>query len=608
MVDRVNNQYYLLNAPAGSGKTTYITKRVNQLLNDDPNRNILCITYTNRAVNELKSRIKSKQIEISTIHSFINRFIEPFKTNQQVLEFFKEKYNLSTSKEIKKIVYNEKQIDKVSEGELGHDSLLEFAFELSERFPKINLKFRKYSHIFIDEYQDTDPLIIKLFYRGINNTSSQLYLLGDRMQKIYESNDDEVFYQLINKFEEIKELKDNYRSGETIVKVLNNIYNDENYKQKCKSRVKSSIKPKIILTDNIEDYEQPAKSLLNSDYLTLVLFNSDLFIKAGFYELYKVYNNIPQYQYGNKHNAISILKDDKEHYDDLLNLFVTLNDMYNWKKEKNYGELIKKIKTSKYMNKDFLLLNYEDIVKLSKSLTNLVEELSKAYTLKDWLSIWGNMEFVNQSRIKQIIQDDIYKEAVQLPIEKYINWYEFLKDQSISTQHSVKGEGHNKVIFVSKDYHRRPNVRIYELFNLWCDLDISFSNFEKFYYEYMIEIKKLESYLVKKLGNEMKCANYEKISPTVNQKLKNIYDKFQDNDYFKYFYSEHFEEDKILCSYLKNNILNTRNLRGVFGAYKLFYVGCSRAKEELVVIVDKNKIINQEKFKEKFRKIGFCFD
>ena len=48
---------FLVNAPAGSGKTTFIKDKINEIVNNDKNCKILCITYTNRATDELISKI-----------------------------------------------------------------------------------------------------------------------------------------------------------------------------------------------------------------------------------------------------------------------------------------------------------------------------------------------------------------------------------------------------------------------------------------------------------------------------------------------------------------------------------------------------------------------
>ena len=72
-VKKLNNMF-LVNAPAGSGKTTYIENTIINLLAQYPNRRILSITYTNRAKEELNSRINSKNVTIDTIHSFLSDF------------------------------------------------------------------------------------------------------------------------------------------------------------------------------------------------------------------------------------------------------------------------------------------------------------------------------------------------------------------------------------------------------------------------------------------------------------------------------------------------------------------------------------------------------
>ena len=47
MVDvKKGNNMFLINAPAGSGKTTYIENTIMDLLAQYPNRKILAITYT----------------------------------------------------------------------------------------------------------------------------------------------------------------------------------------------------------------------------------------------------------------------------------------------------------------------------------------------------------------------------------------------------------------------------------------------------------------------------------------------------------------------------------------------------------------------------------
>lgn len=57
MANEIEKNIYLVNAPAGSGKTTKIKKMIVEHTISSPRDNILCITYTNRAVDELKKGI-----------------------------------------------------------------------------------------------------------------------------------------------------------------------------------------------------------------------------------------------------------------------------------------------------------------------------------------------------------------------------------------------------------------------------------------------------------------------------------------------------------------------------------------------------------------------
>ena len=66
MASKLNN-CYLINAPAGSGKTTEIKSMVQRCIIDNPKDNILCITYTNRAADELSKGILSKNVFIGII-------------------------------------------------------------------------------------------------------------------------------------------------------------------------------------------------------------------------------------------------------------------------------------------------------------------------------------------------------------------------------------------------------------------------------------------------------------------------------------------------------------------------------------------------------------
>ena len=100
-VKKLNNMF-LVNAPAGSGKTTYIENTIINLLAQYPNRRILSITYTNRAKEELNSRINSKNVTVDTIHSFLSDFVGLYFSKPEVIDLYLQVFE----KKIKELIDN----------------------------------------------------------------------------------------------------------------------------------------------------------------------------------------------------------------------------------------------------------------------------------------------------------------------------------------------------------------------------------------------------------------------------------------------------------------------------------------------------------------------
>ena len=103
MVGAVIDNIYLVNAPAGSGKTTEIKTRIINHTIQFPKDNILCITYTNRAADELKKGLNTKQVHIGTIHSFLNSFIGIYFSHRQIIDLYFEIYGDEILKRISNV-------------------------------------------------------------------------------------------------------------------------------------------------------------------------------------------------------------------------------------------------------------------------------------------------------------------------------------------------------------------------------------------------------------------------------------------------------------------------------------------------------------------------
>ncbi|KRF67264.1 hypothetical protein ASG99_16745 [Bacillus sp. Soil768D1] len=81
-----NNQNFVLQGGAGSGKTETLKQLLEFLSESYPGKKIACITHTNLAVDEIKSRV-GDQYTISTIHSFLNSLTKDYKKNIQKVIF-----------------------------------------------------------------------------------------------------------------------------------------------------------------------------------------------------------------------------------------------------------------------------------------------------------------------------------------------------------------------------------------------------------------------------------------------------------------------------------------------------------------------------------------
>lgn len=80
-----DNRCFVLQGGAGSGKTETLKQTLEFISDSYSDKKIACITHTNLAVDEIKSRV-GEQYTVSTIHSFLNSFVRDYQKNlQQVI-------------------------------------------------------------------------------------------------------------------------------------------------------------------------------------------------------------------------------------------------------------------------------------------------------------------------------------------------------------------------------------------------------------------------------------------------------------------------------------------------------------------------------------------
>ena len=283
----------LLLAGAGSGKTSVLTTRVAYLIKErgiDP-RNIVAITFTNKAAKEMKERIIKQvgsvgyNIQISTFHSFGLRIIKEnferlgYDKNFTIIDsddsltvikrilkdmnidskrcnpkFIKnqisscknemvtvEKYHNLVNDEVSDItykVYKKYQETLLRNNSLDFDDLLIKPIELFNKHPEVLQQYQElFKYVFIDEYQDTNEAQY-LLSKMISDKYKNICVVGDDSQSIY-SWRGANFKNILNFEKDYKDakvilLEQNYRSTKTILNAANSVIKN-NTKKKDKN-------------------------------------------------------------------------------------------------------------------------------------------------------------------------------------------------------------------------------------------------------------------------------------------------------------------------------------------------------------------------------------
>lgn len=227
---------FRVEAGAGSGKTYSLNRAIEWIQANrwsDYSRkkqNVVCITYTNAAVDVIAERLaKDSFILPSTIHSFAWNAIKQY---QSVLvnavttnpDFLPEEGDFNKVTEVAYTLghrYKENGIQY-----LYHDDVLNLFCLLLD-----NAKFRrvfadKYPLILIDEYQDSYKPIIDRFieFYITKGIGPQFGFFGDAWQTIYQSN--KACGAIEHDNIDVIKKSSNFRSASRIVQLLNDIRPD----------------------------------------------------------------------------------------------------------------------------------------------------------------------------------------------------------------------------------------------------------------------------------------------------------------------------------------------------------------------------------------------
>ncbi len=272
----------LIIAGAGSGKTRVVTARIAHMLESGiSERNILALTFTNKAAREMRDRIalstgkQIKDLTVSTFHAFGVKLLKqyaPILGYERTFSIYDEAdkhallknivreaggktenynfYELSQYISSTKLAGNEtggsENADKLYTEYNEHlkaysafdfDDLIALPVKLLSESEDVLAECReKYLYVLVDEFQDTSAAQYRII-RAIAAESRNLCVVGDDDQSIYSWRG--ANYKNILNFErdfpehiEIK-LEQNYRSASDILDVANKlISNNKDRKEK----------------------------------------------------------------------------------------------------------------------------------------------------------------------------------------------------------------------------------------------------------------------------------------------------------------------------------------------------------------------------------------
>ena len=464
---------FRVEAGAGAGKTYSLMKVIDWLESVRKNeltkngQHVACITYTNVAVEEIKSRLKSNNfIQPCTIHNFSWNTMSKFQSSLiqladeiGIIPENNEKTGKISKNNIKKISYD-LGVRYFEDGELHlhHDDVIALFVRLLD-----NIKFRKllsknYPIILIDEYQDSFKSImdqiIKYFVES--ESSIQFGLFGDAWQTIYDDNGacGEVFSDKLR----VIRKESNFRSEEIIVNVLNKI-RPELPQISALDEQDGRI---LVITTN--DYQGVRQSGYYKDELPNDILSS---------YIDKLRKRLSEFGWCDNFKTLMIthkMLAKQQHYDNLLNV---LGDHLKNADDEHFLFFMNKVEPVYIAIKSnnakdlFVALGVErrpiKSTENKRQWKSLAEALDKARkgTIYDVLKVLENSSLLGLppklqdklTRFDNKEQVTIYGKEIrnlyEIPYTEVINSLDYHKiNAPYSTEHGVKGEEYQNVLFV----------------------------------------------------------------------------------------------------------------------------------------------------------------
>ena len=305
----------LILAGAGTGKTRVITSRIAHLMSQRvaPER-ILAVTFTNKAATEMRERLakvvpkkKAQAATLCTFHSLCVRLLRRdierlgYKRNftiyaqsdqsglvrkilarkgtskdtmdpNMALAIIGSAKNAGAGPEwhdegdLIRDVHEEYQRALKLQNAVDFDDLLVLAVRLLEQFPEVRTAWEcAYSHIMVDEFQDTNTLQMRLL-RALGDGHQNVCVVGDDDQSIYGWRGAEISnildFEAFFPNPTVVKLEQNYRSTTPILHTANSLIR-HNRDRRPKTLWSSNPGEEMVRLIGIPDDRQEADFVVN---------------------------------------------------------------------------------------------------------------------------------------------------------------------------------------------------------------------------------------------------------------------------------------------------------------------------------------------------------
>ncbi|PTM04386.1 MAG: DNA helicase UvrD [Bacteroidetes bacterium] len=274
-----SSSFYIYNASAGSGKTYSLVKAYLKVLlksnKQEPFKNILALTFTNKAVAEMKERIINALKEFSN-SDIINTENSMFSELSEELNIEPEKLHQKSKQLLYSILKNYAAFDVSTIDKFTQKLIRTFAFDL-----KLPLNF--------EVELDTESLLSKAVDNLISRAGSDKQLTKLLIEFAIEKTDDDKSWDIAYDFNKISKLLVNENDIPYLETLKDKTLDDfKNLKTKLKTNLKSTESGIVEIANNTLDFISES-GLEYSDFSRSTLPNH--FSKASQLDLNRLYDN-----------------------------------------------------------------------------------------------------------------------------------------------------------------------------------------------------------------------------------------------------------------------------------------------------------------------------